>query len=202
MCVQELLWGEGGPVLLVVGLVHISAHSAGSHRGHRLPLWPCLLQQLPPHVSSRPSTSEHSQFLTNIDGGLTERRFVRQTQSCVHSVTPDAKCGSSLTPARIPRYVRVFGVESAKGERCLLALTAGLPSCRWACCLTMMAQCSLPCSWQCGVSVASNLFSFFMSVCIPIVLTAHDYWCGAPLKKYYYFIIIHIIDLLLPSADI
>lgn len=40
---QELLWGEGGLVLPVAGLVHFSADPACSHRGHRLPLWPCLL---------------------------------------------------------------------------------------------------------------------------------------------------------------
>lgn len=48
---QELLWGEGGLVLPVAGLVHVSAHPACSHWGHCLPLWPCLLQQLTPHVS-------------------------------------------------------------------------------------------------------------------------------------------------------
>lgn len=48
---KELLWGEGGLVLPVAGLVHVSSHPARSHRGHSLPLWPGLLQQLASHVS-------------------------------------------------------------------------------------------------------------------------------------------------------
>lgn len=50
---KELLWGESGLVLPVAGLVHVSAHPARSHRGHSLPLWPGLLQQLASHVSVR-----------------------------------------------------------------------------------------------------------------------------------------------------
>lgn len=35
----------------MAGLVHIPAHPSCSHRDHRLPVWPGLLQQLTPHVS-------------------------------------------------------------------------------------------------------------------------------------------------------
>lgn len=72
MCVflyQELLWGEGGLVLPVVGLVHLSAHPACYHWGHSLPLWPCLLQQLTPHVSfsTTNSTVSASKLFTAIN---------------------------------------------------------------------------------------------------------------------------------------
>lgn len=49
---QELLWGKGGLVLPVAGLVHVSPHPTRYHWGHSLPLWPGLLQQLASHVSA------------------------------------------------------------------------------------------------------------------------------------------------------
>lgn len=106
---KELLWGEGGPVLPVAGLVHLSAHPARCHWGHSLPLWPGLLQQLAPHVSvPAPSLYLCHGCALAVNSALCcvpERRCATQTRSCARSATRGVKCGSYLTPARMPRYI-------------------------------------------------------------------------------------------------
>lgn len=104
---KKLLRGEGGPVLPVAGLVYISPHSSCYHWGHSLSLWSGLLQQLTSDVSFSTTLWYlcHSHALIESVYCVTERRFARLTQSCVHFVTRDAKCGSFLTPARTPRYM-------------------------------------------------------------------------------------------------
>lgn len=81
-----------------------------------------------------------------------ERRCVRPTRSCVPFVTRGAKFGSSPRPAHTPRYISAFTVGQLNGVFVLWCSLLLMSIYRWACCLTIMAQCCLRCSWQCGVS--------------------------------------------------
>lgn len=123
---QELLWWEGGLVLPVVGLVHISPHPTCCHWINCLPLRPQLLQHITPHVGvSQTSvcvcvTMRH--FLcTNCSYNshsycVVEQRFVNRTLSCVHFVTKFAKCGNCQTRAHMPRYISMFTLKYLHGN--------------------------------------------------------------------------------------
>lgn len=157
---KELLWGEGGPVLPVAGLVHLSAHPARCHWGHSLPLWPGLLQQLAPHVSV-PATSLYLCHGCALSPLLCSRKEVCNADTVMCPLC-DRRCkvwqlSDTCTYAKVHLCAR----DSWLHFPVSLSSPQVIIFCRWACCSIITVRSCLQCSWQCGVSSASYHYCFF-----------------------------------------